>query len=193
MIFLFDCDGVIILGEQFSKFYSNKYDVPIEKMLPFFTGPFKECIIGAKDLKEELQPYLHDWNWNDGVDRFLDLWFNSEFVINEELIKFIENNNCHNKFFMVTNNEKYRTGFLEKNMSEYFTKIYSSSMIGEKKPNKRFYLEVLKDIGVKAEDIVYFDDEEINVEAANELGINAFLFKASQTEESIKIMSRFIN
>ncbi len=54
-----------------------------------------------------------------------------------------------------------------------FEKIYISSELGMRKPEKGIYRHVLSDCGIRAENAVFFDDTEINVRSAASLGINA--------------------
>jgi putative hydrolase of the HAD superfamily len=44
------------------------------------------------------------------------------------------------------------------------------------KPDRAIYLELIRRLGRKPEEIVFFDDLEPNVDAARAVGINAFLW-----------------
>lgn len=57
---LFDIDGVILEKNPFSKRLSQKFNVPMEKISPFFQQEFKLCSVGRADLKEEVKKYLAD-------------------------------------------------------------------------------------------------------------------------------------
>ena len=64
---------------------------------------------------------------------------------------------------------------------EIFDAVYASNKIGVSKPKPEFYRHILEDMGVKPENAVFVDDMQINVLAAKKLGIEAILFKDSQT------------
>lgn len=49
---IFDADGVLIKAERFSLHLERDYGITKERTLPFFTGIFKDCLIGKADLKE---------------------------------------------------------------------------------------------------------------------------------------------
>ena len=49
---IFDADGMLINGEQFSKALARDYDVDREKEKEFFTTIFQDCLVGKADLKE---------------------------------------------------------------------------------------------------------------------------------------------
>ena len=82
-IVIFDVDGVIINREKyFSEKLAERLNLNLkEEVLPFFTGPFQECLMGRKDLKVEIVPWLVKWGWVGTVDTFLDYWFEEEKVI----------------------------------------------------------------------------------------------------------------
>lgn len=58
-----------------------------------------------------------------------------------------------------------------------FDKVYSSSDIGCRKPSAEFFSFVLKDIGVSAENVVYFDNEEEMITSAKQLGICGYVYR----------------
>ena len=56
---------------------------------------------------------------------------------------------------------------------KHFQKIFTSFELGMRKPEKESFLEVSTKIGVIPEKILFFDDTEENIIAANELGMKA--------------------
>ncbi len=66
---LFDADGVLINGGQFSSHLEKDYGITREITAPFFTGPFIECLIGNADLKEVIPPYIKN---GDGRVRLMN-------------------------------------------------------------------------------------------------------------------------
>ena len=67
-VVIFDADGVLINQERFSDAFARDYNISDDKIMPFFTGPFQECMTGKADLKEAILPYLNVWGWTKGVD-----------------------------------------------------------------------------------------------------------------------------
>ncbi len=51
---IYDADGVLIHGEYFTYYLERDYGIGREKTKVFFEGVFMECIVGKKDLREEL-------------------------------------------------------------------------------------------------------------------------------------------
>jgi len=59
-------------------------------------------------------------------------------------------------------------------IDKQFTRCFPSHLIHKLKPDKDAYSYVTKALGVTPSQIVFFDDKAKNVEAAKEIGINAF-------------------
>lgn len=174
---IFDADGVLIKSERFSTYLKDTYGITKEQTLPFFTGIFKDCLIGKADLKEVIQPYLKEWGWKKSVDELLEEWFSFEHKINEELMSYVQDlRNNGVKCVLATNNEKYRINYMLDQMgfSNSLDKVYGSAHLGYKKPAIEFYALVMTDMsGIDKKEVVFWDDDEENVKAAQEFGINA--------------------
>src|SRR3989338_7215774 len=113
---LYDLDGVIITATKrlFSRALSEQFGTSYEKdMLPFFNGPFQECLVGRADLKGELLPYLERWHWPHGVDALLRFWFTHEHTLDEHLLEHVKELRGKGvRCFIATNNEEYRTDYV---------------------------------------------------------------------------------
>lgn len=179
-ILLLDMDGLVILRDKvFSVRISEKLNIPLNDVLPFFKNEFQLCLVGKADLKEELKKYILKWGWKDSMEDLLKFWFEGEKDVNKELLgKVSELRHDGYKVYLATNNEKYRVDFLWNSvgLKKYFDGIFSSAELGFKKPNPQFYLEVLTILKLIPEDAIFFDDDEENVASAKEVGIEARLY-----------------
>jgi putative hydrolase of the HAD superfamily len=149
---LFDADGVIIHTEMFSVQYQKEFDVPMDVLLPFFKGVFKDCLIGKVDLKQVIQPYLSQWNWVGDVDGFLQYWFKAEHNVDERMVSLITELRKNAVYcYLATNQEKYRTEYMRKEMGfgDIFDGIFSSADIGCKKPDREFYEFIFREVAKK--------------------------------------------
>lgn len=63
------------------------------------------------------------------------------------------------------------------NISTYLSWTFCSCMIGKRKPDPDFYLEVIRHLRVDPTSCIFIDDRLRNVEAAIEIGINGLQFK----------------
>ncbi len=182
---VFDADGVVIhrRNKRFSERISAKLNLPYEEILPFFENEFKKCLIGKADLRTEIKPYLKKWSWKKSTKELLRYWFEGEKVVDKKIIAYIKQIRRKGiKCCLATNQEKYRFNFMKKNLglADIFDKLFSSCDAGFKKPDKRFYELILKELKIKPENIIFWDDNEKNVLAAKQAGINAYLYKNYQ-------------
>ena len=178
-VVLFDVDGVVVDSEMFSLQYSKKFGINNEEMLPFFKGVFQDCIIGKADLKEEVKPWLKKWKWDKSAKDFLNFWFRSEHNIDDMLVDQVEKLRASGiRCYLATKQEKYRTKYMREEMGfdNIFDGIFSSSEIGYKKPDEKFFQKILDELGIQGEEALFFDDEIENVEGAKSLGIKGFLY-----------------
>lgn len=181
---LFDADGVVINGDFFTVKYQKEYQVSYDEMLPFFEGEFQNCILGSEDLKLLIKPWLLKWKWEGTVDEFLQFWFEAEHHVDERIVNYIEKLRKKGiKCCLATNQEKYRTQYLKNQMGfeDLFDDVFSSSDIGYKKPDNEFYKLVLAELknsyGFSPEEVMFFDDSIANVNAAKELGVDAYFYQ----------------
>jgi len=182
-LYLFDIDGVYITAsEPFSARYEKEVGKP-GMMTTFFMGVFQDCLVGKADLKEEASKHLEVWGWKGNIDSFLDKWFSEEANPNEEITEIMRELRAQGKkCYLITNQEKYRAHYLVENLNllDVSDGVFSSSGLGVKKPNPRYYDRVLEEIGYKGEkkDVFYIDDDMKNIDTAREMGFDTFYYKA---------------
>ena len=83
-----------------------------------------------------------------------------------------------------------KTGVLSNIIQDFLDRIYEtlpifdlidikvfSCEVGRIKPDKKIYEILLSRLDCKADELVYFDDQQLNVDAALALGIHAFFWK----------------
>jgi len=179
-VVIFDADGVLINGKMFSIQLARDYGISTDITLPFFTGIFKDCIIGKADLKEVLPSYLKTWGWKKSVDEFLDYWFKSEHNIDQEIVSHIQTLRSRGIICcLATNQEKYRVEYMlhKMNFSIVFDQVFASAHLGHKKPSLEFYTKVMEKLkSINKNDVLFWDDTLENVEAAKQFGIHAELY-----------------
>lgn len=180
---IFDADGMVINGAIFSNQLERDYNITSITVQPFFMGVFQDCLVGKADLKEVLPSHLSKWGWKGSVDDFLEYWFKAEHKIDERIIEKIKELQQKGiKFYLATNQEKYRAAYLKNEMGfgDVFDTIYASALVGFKKPQREFFEYIQKDLEkqrITKDEVVFWDDQEKNVRAAEEFGWNAKLYK----------------
>jgi putative hydrolase of the HAD superfamily len=178
---LFDIDGVILEKNPFSKRLSQEFNVPMEKISPFFQKEFKLCSVGKADLKEEIKKYLADWNWQESVNEILAFWFDGEGVIDERIIKTVNDLREKGiKCYLVSDQEKYRAEFLlnELGLGKFFDGHFISCQVGFSKSDDKFFQNVIGNISpIVPQEIMFWDDDKKNIEPAKKLGIDARFYQ----------------
>lgn len=72
-------------------------------------------------------------------------------------------------------------------IDKLFDRMFVSCFMGLAKPDKRIYEKVLEELGMKVDEIVFVDDKERNITAAEEVGIDSILFEsAEQTKKELQ-------
>lgn len=181
---LFDADGVTITPrDPFSVQYAASHGLDPKILGSFFDNQFGETLIGKRDLKKLLEERRDLWQWKGSIEDLLKLWFEAENNRNEELVVLIQQAKRNGiACYLATNQEKYRTEFINEVMFPgVFDKIFSSSEMGIKKPDSKYYTliidELLKNEVIrKPGDLFYFDDDTDNVDSAKKLGIHGYVY-----------------
>ncbi len=181
---LLDADGVVLKkGEFFSEKFSREHNVPIEEVMKFFKGPFGACQEGTKDLKEELVSYLNQWGWQGTVEDFLEYWF-EDVVVNPEYISQIQEYREKGIMcYLASNNEHYRGREIESVLGNMLDGYFFSAELKIKKENPAYFEFILEKLGLSASEVGFVDNEEKNVEAAREAGLQVRLFNENAVDE----------
>lgn len=92
--------------------------------------------------------------------------------------------------YILSNHSKEWMDYLARRwkLKQYFKDIFCSGYLGVCKPDKRFCLIALEKTGKKPHEILYIDDREQNIKAAEALGIQSILYRGiGSLKESSKI------
>jgi putative hydrolase of the HAD superfamily len=180
---IFDSDGVITTSKLFSEDLEKEHGIKAEKLIPFFKSIFQKCLTDEADLKEELKNYIEDWGWKGTIDELTDFWFNSGHEIDDQVMtKIKELQDKGIKCYVATNQEKYRTEYMRKEMgfADIFEEVWSSADVGLMKPNEDFFENIFEKINkvekTKKDEVLFFDDDIDNVQGAKNFGIDSHLY-----------------
>jgi len=88
----------------------------------------------------------------------------------------------HFTLSVLSNTNQPHIDFLKKkyDLFRLFDNLFFSYEIGMMKPFPEIFEYVIKKLNTKPKDILFFDDSSINTQAANMLGINAFVVTSPQ-------------
>ena len=178
---LFDVDGLIVVGRTryFSEVFAESSGVPLEEVQKFFKGNFSDCVFGKRDLKEEIAPYLSLWGWKGTTEEYLEYWFKSESTKDKAVLDIVAALRAKGiKCYIATRQEKYRMKYLleEVGLAAHFDGVFVTCEIGFDKWQPEFFQNVLRTLNVAPEEILFFDDKQVNVDTARTLGIDAHFY-----------------
>ena len=105
-------------------------------------------------------------------------------VIDRELVEFIRS--LRGKFHVGLISNAWggmRAHLKKERLLELFETVVISAEVGVMKPEARIYSIALEQAGVKAEEAVFVDDVQVNIDACQQIGMKGVLFKDPQKAE----------
>ena len=141
----------------------------------FFQRSWSEVIVGRESVESALASALVEIGWNIEVEELLQLWFQADLEINDEVVRAVnEWATTGVRVVLVTNQEARRAAFLEQNLREVLPieGMAYSGALGAIKSDPAFYpaAERWLDIGIRGNDVVFIDDSFENIEVAKTYG-----------------------
>jgi putative hydrolase of the HAD superfamily len=176
---LLDFDGVISPGRFFSDIYAEKYGVDARSMDPFFDNMAVTAVVGRGDLKDQLTSVLKDWKWEGNVDELIDYWLKVDSDVDPRFIPLVEKlKEKGYKVYLATDQEQRRSDFIwnERKLNEWLDGKFVSCEIGHSKKEGEFFTYIVNQLGLKPDEILFFDDSEKKVNVAKSSGIHGHLF-----------------
>jgi putative hydrolase of the HAD superfamily len=178
--FIFDLNGVIIVGQKLSERFAEDFKVSQDRFLPVLKDTLAIARRpGAESMYSYWKPHLDAWHVQMDEQQFLNYWFKGE-QENQEMVALARKlKQDGNRLFLVSNNFRERAEYYAKHFScipELFEKVYYSWQTGFVKPDIRAYELVLRENNLVSQDTFYFDDSGENVVIAKGLGIRSYLY-----------------
>ena len=182
-IILFDISGVLVELEGMSDFVK-------------WTGMDKKEIIprwlnssSARDLERgyiDFESFYHEFvkEWNVTLN-YQELHSVFESWVKRAIpgaIALLDELSDKYTLACLTNTNSVQWPVVQKtiNSDKYFKHQFVSYEMGMVKPDSEIYEHVANELGCSKENIIFFDDSEMNVKAAIEVGIQPFLVKSPE-------------
>lgn len=181
-LYIFDCYGVVI--NEIGNIWAKNHNISGEKYKKWRKiadkgdlGKIDEIDVNklaseiSKQNNEELSK---EWMEIAGV--------------NLDVIETIRKLHCQGAgVVMLSNTDKRIHAFLDKlGVSDIFDEKFLSYELGMKKPELEVFQYVLDKMNAKTKDTCFIDDNEINLRAAEKLGIKSVLYPSKEFSEIIK-------
>ncbi len=179
-VILTDLDGVI-------RHWNSDYLHQKEMSFGLDCGQLFSICFEKDLLSHVITGQISDNQWRDlvqaklsnliGISRskeLVDAWTNSTVQIDKTILEIYKRHFPNAKVFLSTN----ATTRLQQDLNDHgldgmFDGIFNSSDLGVAKPAGAYFKEVMKQLGLRAEDIIYVDDSVINVRAAKKLRLQS--------------------
>jgi epoxide hydrolase-like predicted phosphatase len=177
---IFDLGNVVIDidFERIFKKWSFYSGVPVEEMQRVFQidAAYEQHERGEIDGTEYHQHLEQTLEMRLSYEQFCEGWNDIMVAPIGNTVRLLESLRDRVPLYALSNANTLHKNFWEKNFHaelSHFERVFVSSDLGSRKPEPAIYLLALEHIGVEAENVIFFDDLAINVEAARTLGMTA--------------------
>lgn len=184
------------LGKVVIFFDNNIFFAKMANYCPFSKEEIRELTFTHFDLvesfdcgritpKEFYNLVVRNLKARIDYDTFYSI-YNDVFLLNPPVLKIMERLKGNYMLVMLSNTDIMRYSFIKRKFPEIqiFDEYVLSYEVGFMKPHPQIYIQTLNRAGKSAEECVFIDDREENIEAAVKLGINVVHFKARTDLES---------
>ena len=192
---IFDYGNVIFLLD-FQKLKDGWKSLSIDNPDAFFSHGVQDPIFDAFDrglaTPTEFRDFIRQKIGKfDLTDEEIDAAWNSLLLgVDKGTHELLDELNKKYRTFLLSNinpiHYDYIMNYLQKEFGfesndHLFEKTYYSHLIGIRKPDSAIFEKVLKENDLKAEETVFIDDIQANLDAAKALGLQTLLMKAPDT------------
>jgi len=177
---IFDLGNVVIDidFERIFKKWSYYSGVPVEKMQVAFQvdAAYEQHERGEIEGIEYHQHLEQTLEMKLSYEQFCEGWNEIMVAPINETVLLLESLRGRVPLYALSNANTLHKHYWEKTYPKelsHFEQVFVSSDMGSRKPEPAIYLQALEFIGIEPENIIFFDDLAVNVEAATALGLTA--------------------
>lgn len=178
----FDMDGTLIKPnfadlvwlEGIPKLYSEQYGIPLEKSKEKFLNEYDK--IGKNRIEwYDINYWFKKYNLDETIVNLFNKYKN-KLEVYDDVEDVLKNLSENYKLIVASNAPREFLNFNLRNISHYFIRIFSSiSDYYILKKNSNFYLNILNELNISANEMVHIGDNyESDYLVPKNLGINAF-------------------
>lgn len=188
---LFDVDGVLINGYHAKPELRHCWDEHIERDFGisrkdffdhYISGVFvEEVLVGKANMLDTLSAVLPRIGYTGNPQDFIDYWLKNDARLNQDLLAQVKALSALDgvDLYIATNQAHERADFLMQDLGlgQYFKAIFHSAAIGHRKPSDGYFKGVDQQLGRDpARKVIFFDDTQAIIDAANAHGWEAHQF-----------------
>ena len=195
---LFDADGV--LQHQGSTLHSLLIDVlslPPEEVEARYHEVWEAespILTGQGNFAETMSDLLVEWGRPGHAETFVQA--SKDIQIDEAVAGIVRMLRSDGVLCCLASNQMmYRARYMSESLgySRLFDREFYSCDIGHKKPDAAYFLAILASLELPPERVLFIDDNEANVAAALDLGMNAAVFQPEPGGEPGSLMRSILS
>ena len=188
---LFDADGVLqepVEGGR--ERLASLCGVPSrkEEFVTDFLSAEMPCLRGDADMTEVLGEVLKRWDSPYSVEHAIEthtkiVEMNTESI---EVVRALRKSGV--QAYLATNQHEYRARYMSEvfGYADVFDGEFYSCRLGAMKPNTKYFHSILESLLIPAERLLFIDDRQRNVEAAQSVGINGVEYELGEGVEALR-------
>jgi len=193
---VFDLGGVLIeLGKSPipSHYFRTTQKFTLEEwfLLPeahdFERGHIDATVFGKK--------FISDFKLDISVEEFIQLFSKWPQRVYPGVKKILTRLNENYHLSVLSNCNEIHWPIMEYDFEilQYFQNHFSSHLVGMTKPDPLLFAHVVDELKADPQEILFFDDNEKNVEAAEKLGINSVLVDGINDVKEYLVSTKILN
>jgi FMN phosphatase YigB (HAD superfamily) len=182
---LLDLDGVI-------RHYPPQRNIEIEQKYNLNEGTLLSAAFEKSLLSKAVCGLISDEDWrveivnNVSKDYPRNIaasavaeWSDFPGLVDDEFLKYVNTKFASLPIAILTNGTSRLHMDLSKiNLKDKFFKIFNSAEIGFCKPDKRIFIHVLTDLRCQPSEVLFIDDSQSHIQAAQELGLRTHQYRS---------------
>jgi putative hydrolase of the HAD superfamily len=189
---LLDADGVLQSSRRFPEMVAS-FVSPEQREA--FTQELLEaerpCLSGQADFGKRLTAMLIEWKLENSYDALMSVYHDIE--LDHGVIEHVESIRNLGVMCCIASNQQASWASHMSAVLRYarrFDREFYSHSLGVAKPDKRYFLRILADLELPANEVLFIDDSMPNVVAAAEVGLRSVHFPSNSGGYAMRTILR---
>ena len=188
---LFDADGVLqnpVEGGREKLASLCGVDARREEFVRDFLSAEMPCLRGDADMVDTIAEVLKKWDSPYSVEQAIET-HTKIVAMNPESLEVVHAlRKSGVPAYLATNQHEYRARYMSEvfGYGDIFDGEFYSCRLGSKKPEPDYFHAVLKSLPYQPERLLFIDDRDQNVAAAQSVGINGVEYEISEGVEVLR-------
>jgi len=190
------------LGKVILFFDNSIFFRKIAEHCPYSAQAIAECVhryrelirsfdIGGIEPEDFYREVVQKLEAKVGKKSFFRM-YSDVFSLNPPVLDLLRRLKTNHKLILLSNTDVVRFGFIQKKFPEifFFDEYVLSYEVGFMKPHPEIFMRALNKARVRAEECVFLDDLQENIDGAEGVGMNAVLYRPhTDLEAELKQMN----